>query len=276
MAAAVFSNALFKIVTKHMLGLSATMNRKDKLSFVFKMFIGDVVYKKEREGDDVVVVKGINYEVDDYAFEKVDKMYNGQTNYSGMIKKLCEFEKRSDFILKVLDDSLKEKPEQQFIVLAHNKSILKYLHDSIQEKGLHTVGYYIGGMKQKELKISETKKIIIATYAMAEEALDIKTLTSLLMATPKTDVRQAVGRILRKKKSNALVFDIIDMHGLFQRQWKKRCTWYRKQKYTVLLANNELYNKNMWVTLTTNGQRLKHKTVPDQFEKLLQGVCLIK
>jgi len=276
MAAAVFSNALFKIVTKYMLGLSATMDRKDKLSFVFKMFIGDVVYKKEREGDDVVVVKGINYEVDDDKFEKVDKMYNGQTNYSGMIKKLCEFEKRSDFILKVLDDSLKEKPEQQFIVLAHNKSILKYLYDSIQEKGLHTVGYYIGGMKQKDLKISETKKIIIATYAMAEEALDIKTLTSLLMATPKTDVRQAVGRILRKKKSNALVFDIIDMHGLFQRQWKKRCTWYRKQKYTVLLANNEMYNKNMWVTLSTNGQRLKHKAAPGQFTKLLQGVCLVK
>jgi superfamily II DNA or RNA helicase len=276
MAAAVFSNALFKIVTKYMLGLSATMDRKDKLSFVFKMFIGDVVYKKEREGDDVVVVKGINYEVDDDKFEKVDKMYNGQTNYSGMIKKLCEFEKRSDFILKVLDDSLKEKPEQQFIVLAHNKSILKYLHDSIQERGLHTVGYYVGGMKQKDLKISETKKIIIATYAMAEEALDIKTLTSLLMATPKTDVRQAVGRILRKKKSNALVFDIIDMHGLFQRQWKKRCTWYRKQKYTVLLANNEQYNKNMWATLSTNGQRLKHKAAPDQFSNLLQGVCLVK
>jgi superfamily II DNA or RNA helicase len=276
MAAAVFSNALFKIVTKYMLGLSATMDRKDKLSFVFKMFIGDVVYKKEREGDDVVVVKGINYEVDDDKFEKVDKMYNGQTNYSGMIKKLCEFEKRSDFILKVLNDSLKEKPEQQFIVLAHNKSILKYLHDSIQERGLHTVGYYVGGMKQKDLKISETKKIIIATYAMAEEALDIKTLTSLLMATPKTDVRQAVGRILRKKKSNALVFDIIDMHGLFQRQWKKRCTWYRKQKYTVLLANNEQYNKNMWATLSTNGQRLKHTAAPDQFSNLLQGVCLVK
>ena len=272
MAAAVFSNALFKIVTKYMLGLSATMDRKDKLSFVFKMFIGDVVYKKEREGDDVVVVKGINYEVEDYAFEKVDKMYNGQTNYSGMIKKLCEFEKRSDFILKVLYDSLKEKPEQQFIVLAHNKSILKYLHDAIQEKG-YTVGYYIGGMKQKDLKISETKKIIIATYAMAEEALDIKTLTSLVMATPKTDVRQAVGRILRKKKCNALVFDIIDMHGLFQRQWKKRCTWYRKQKYTILLANNEQYNKNMWATLSTGGQRLKHKA---EFTKLLQGVCLVE
>ena len=31
---------------------------------------------------------------------------------------------------------------------------------------------------------------------MAEEALDIKTLAGLILATPKTDVVQAVGRIL--------------------------------------------------------------------------------
>ena len=33
---------------------------------------------------------------------------------------------------------------------------------------------------------------------MAEEGLDIKTLTTLIMATPKVDVTQSVGRILRK------------------------------------------------------------------------------
>ena len=45
-AAEVFSNALFQIVTKYMLGLSATMERKDRLTHVIKMFIGEVVYKK--------------------------------------------------------------------------------------------------------------------------------------------------------------------------------------------------------------------------------------
>ena len=35
---------------------------------------------------------------------------------------------------------------------------------------------------------------------MAEEGLDIKTLTTLIMATPKSDVTQAVGRILRKNQ----------------------------------------------------------------------------
>ena len=275
-AAEVFSNALFQIVTKYMLGLSATMDRKDRLTHVFKMFIGEVVYKKERELNDIVIVKGINYEIDDDEFCRVEYNFKGQVHYSKMIKKLCEFNRRSEFIIKVLDNSLKENPKQQFIVLGHNKNLLKYLHDAIKDRKIATVGYYIGGMKQKDLKLSETKKVIIATYAMAAEALDIKTLTSLLMATPKSDVRQAVGRILRKKKSNAVVYDIVDLHSLFQRQWQKRCTWYRKQKFTITMANSEEYKKKQWRTLSTDGKRLNHKSSPDEMNNLLQGVCLIK
>jgi len=275
-AAEVFSNALFQIVTKYMLGLSATMDRKDRLTYVFKMFIGDVVYKKERESNDIVIIKGINYDIDDEEFCKVEYNFKGQVHYSKMIKKLCEFNRRSEFIIKVLQDSLNERPQQQFIVLAHNKNLLKYLHDAINHRKIASVGYYIGGMKQKALKLSEEKKVIIATYAMAEEALDIKTLTSLIMATPKSDVRQAVGRILRKKQSNAVVYDIVDLHGLFQRQWQKRCTWYRKQKFTITMANKEEYDNKKWRVLSTGGKRLNHKKPSDSVDKLLQGVCLIK
>ena len=278
LSAEVFSNALFQIVTKYMLGLSATMKRKDNLSKVFKMFIGDVVYKKERESNDIVTVKGLFYETNDADFSKVEYNFKGQVHYALMIKKLCEFNRRSEFILKVLEDSLKEKPEQQFIILAHNKNILKYLHDAIKHRKIASVGYYVGGMKQKDLKISEEKKVIIATYAMAEEALDIKSLTSLIMATPKSDVRQAVGRILRKKVSTASVYDIVDIHGLFQRQWQKRCTWYRKQKFTIMSANTEEYKKNQWATLSTGGKRLKKNKVintSNDVNHLLQGVCLL-
>jgi superfamily II DNA or RNA helicase len=278
LSAEVFSNALFQIVTKYMLGLSATMKRKDNLSKVFKMFIGDVVYKKERESNDIVTVKGLFYETNDADFSKVEYNFKGQVHYALMIKKLCEFNRRSEFILKVLEDSLKEKPEQQFIILAHNKNILKYLHDAIKHRKIASVGYYVGGMKQKDLKISEEKKVIIATYAMAEEALDIKSLTSLIMATPKSDVRQAVGRILRKKVSTASVYDIVDIHGLFQRQWQKRCTWYRKQKFTIMSTNTEEYKKNQWTTLSTGGKRLKKNKVintSNDVNHLLQGVCLL-
>ena len=68
---------------------------------------------------------------------------------------------------------------------------------------------------------SESKKIILATYQMAAEALDIKSLTNLLLGTPKTDIVQAVGRILRDKHSNPLIIDIIDSHQCFQNQFIK-------------------------------------------------------
>ena len=189
---------------------------------------------------------------------------------------MCNFNIRSELIVHIIENELKLNPNQQIMILAHNKNLLVYLYKAIEYRKIAPVGYYIGGMKQKNLKLTESKKIILATYAMAEEALDIKTLTSLLMATPKSDVRQAVGRILRKKKSNAVVYDIVDSHSLFQRQWQKRCTWYRKQKFTITMANNEEYKKKQWRTLSTGGKRLNHKNPPEQLNNLLQGVCLVK
>merc|ERR1712166_983046 len=57
----VFRRSLFKVVSKYMLGLSATVKRKDGLTHVIKMFLGEVVCKIERKGEDKVTVKGINY-----------------------------------------------------------------------------------------------------------------------------------------------------------------------------------------------------------------------
>ena len=117
------------------------------------------------------------------------------------------------------------------MILAHNKSVLKYLHDAIEHRNIASVGYYVGGMKESALKETESKEVVIATYAMAEEALDIKTLSCLIMATPKTDVTQAVGRILRVKHKQPLVIDIVDQHDIFQRQSIKRLRFYKKCNY---------------------------------------------
>ena len=83
------------------------------------------------------------------------------------------------------------------MILAHNKSLIQSLYEHIVLFE-PSVGFYLGGMKEHALKESETKKVIIATYAMASEGLDIKTLTTLLMATPKSDVCQSVYLILYK------------------------------------------------------------------------------
>jgi superfamily II DNA or RNA helicase len=122
----VFSNSLFKLVTKYMLGLSATMNRKDGTTKVFKMFLGEVIFKGKRDEPMNVVVHGIQYEVDDEEFNEVKTDYRGNPAYSTMISKLCEYNRRSEFILKVLSNMLETNPNQQIMILAHNKNVLKY------------------------------------------------------------------------------------------------------------------------------------------------------
>ena len=276
LGAEVFSRAFYKVVTKYALGLSATINRKDGLTKVIKWFLGDVVCKLERKGEDNVLVKVINYETNDEDFNKVLLNFRGQVNYTGMIKKLCEFNRRTEFMLKVLSDLLKENPNQQVMILAHQKKLLQYLHDAIRHRTIATVGYYVGGMKEKDLKISEGKKVIIATYAMAEEGLDIKTLTTLIMATPKVDVRQSVGRILRQKHKQALVVDIVDSHSLFQRHFTKRKTFYRKSKFKVIQTNMNGYQNGDWETIYDPINKIKKAFSKTKNEdKLLQGVCLI-
>jgi superfamily II DNA or RNA helicase len=270
-AAEVFVRSLFKIVTPYVLGLSATMQRKDGLSKVFKMFLGPVRYKEKPNMEHNVLVKAIEFKTSDEDFENVVYDYRGNPQYSTMISKLCAFPQRIEFILKVLKDVYLQDKKQQIIILAHNKNLLTSLYKGVDEDPdrYATVGYYVGGMKEAALKESEGKNIIIATYSMASEALDIKTLTTLLMATPKTDVTQSIGRILRTKHTQPVVVDIVDMHELFQRQWIKRRRYYNKQKYNIIKTDNFKYFKNEWQTVENSKKAIKKTENP------ISGKCFI-
>ena len=298
----VFSKALFKLVTKYTLGLSATMNRKDGTTKIFKMFLGDVVYKGIREKDNSVTVRAIEYVSVDEDFNKVEHDYRGNPAYSTMISKLCAYNNRTEFILKVIKNMLEENPMQQIMVIAHNKNVLKYIYDAIEHRQLCDVGYYVGGMKKDALKETESKKIVITTYSMASEALDISTLTTLIMVTPKTEIEQTIGRILRAKHSNPLVIDIIDSHDPFQNQWKKRLLFYKKQGYKVISCkstdyninnnnNNNINNKQaepltLWNTIhnpsTTSSKTTCNKSSTSSSKEetsdggLVKGKCLLK
>ena len=75
---------------------------------------------------------------------------------------------------------------------------------------------------------------------MASEGLDIKSLTTLIMITPKSDVCQSVGRILRSKHSTPLVIDIIDDHIILKNQFKKRMVYYKSKNYNIKKYNSEI------------------------------------
>ena len=128
-----------------------------------------------------------------------------------------------------------------------------------------------------EANNSVVKQVIIATYAMASEGLDIPSLTTLLFASPKTDITQSVGRILRTKHANPLVIDIVDQHDIFRMQWEKRKAYYIKHKYKILYTKHYNYDdmsKCNWVVKYDPDNQVI-KTANSETSKK-QGKCLVQ
>lgn len=230
MSAEVFSNALFKAVAPHMLGLSATMRRKDGLSRVFKMFLGDVAAKREQSSD--TEVRAMHYHNDDEDFNETVMGFQGTVNFSSMLSKLSSCDHRLDYVANIVRELVVEEERDQILVLTHFRAMIDALSDRFQKMGIDH-GYYVGGMKPEDLEKSATRRVVLGTFAMAEEGLDIKTLDTEVLATSKSDVVQAVGRVQRSPNSTPLVIDIIDPHPCFRRQYEKRCKFYRKNNYSI-------------------------------------------
>lgn len=230
LSAEVFSNVMIQIVTPFNLGLSGTMTRKDGLSKVFKYFIGPVVHKEKSDLEMDVHIKCVRFQ-NEHLFEHVKTDFKGQPLYSCLITKLND-DDRNDSIVRVLKQELERQPNQQIMILSHTKQMIHDLYKRI-DSFEPSVGYYLGGMKEEHLKESESKKIILGTYAMASEGLDIKTLTTMFLVTPKSDVCQSVGRILRSKDHKPVVVDFIDQASVFESQYQKRKKYYHSKNYFI-------------------------------------------
>lgn len=239
-ASEVFVQALPKITSKHMLGLSATPDRKDRLMFAIHWFLGPLLYKSET-GDSVdtaVSVEVYEYQNDDPEFNEIVTCRSGPSegmvSVPIMVNKLTACEDRTRWLCKILDDI--SEGGRQILVLSdrvqHCQDILAGLSEELRETAC-----ILGTAVKADVRAEycKTKSILIATYTMCREGFDVPTLNTLLMATPRPDIDQIVGRILRVEKAgrvvHPLIVDIVDPQ--FRRQFGMRNSLYRKRQYRV-------------------------------------------
>tara|TARA_B100001094_G_scaffold256001_1_gene255097 strand:- start:48 stop:1427 length:1380 start_codon:yes stop_codon:yes gene_type:complete len=230
-----FSRALFNVTTKYVLGLSATPERKDGLSKVLYWFIGDIIFSAYRKDEKDVQVLIKHYTHDNYS-QDLPKNVMGKINLPEVINQVTSLEDRNDKILEEAFKCLHDK--RKIILLTDRRNHCFSLYNKSLESGEpFSFGLYIGGMKQSELKQNENCDLIFATFSLANEGLDIPSLNTLILASPKTDIVQSVGRILREtgeKTHVPLVIDFVDAYGPLVNQFYKRKKFYTKTGFTLL------------------------------------------
>lgn len=235
-SAEVFSRALHLVNFRYSLGLSATVQRKDGLSNVFQWFLGSICYKTRRSRESVEV-HAREFESSDPKYREECFVFGTRLNMARMISNVCGCEERVLFVARLIAETLADRPGSKVLVLSERRAHLLALERAVSASG-ETTGFYVGGLKQEELKASEQKTVIFGTFAMAAEGMDIPALDTLVLASPKSDIEQPVGRILRVRASDRdrvpRVIDVVDGFSVFKAQAAKRRKYYAKCGYSLL------------------------------------------
>ena len=113
------------------------------------------------------------------------------------------------------------------------------LHPMLRAHGIpdSDIAYYVGGMKEAEREEAKSKRVLLATYKMASMATDIPWLDTAIFCTPRSDVVQIMGRILRESpdKRFPLALDVLDPDvETFRKYAIRRQVWYKKIGAEVL------------------------------------------
>ena len=211
-----FSEAVCSFDSKFLLGLSATVFRRDKLSKLIFWYCGNLVHKiKKRDLEKTEDIVGIEVVQRETQFQT---RLNPSEQYTAMISELCADTARSQLIV---NDIIKESRTNQntLLVLSDRKS-----HDDIKAL-LRTRGMpcdlLTGSVpaKQRESIVQKLEdgevRVLLSTTQLLSEGFDSNRLGTLFLASPvrfSGRVTQIIGRLLRPGhgKKKAVIFDYID------------------------------------------------------------------
>ena len=181
------------------------------------------------------------------------------------------------FIVELIKLCVAEK--RCIILLSERRSHLDRICELVTTNNICSVGYYVGGMKQRDLKKSESKQLILATYQMAAVGLDIPSLNTIIFASPRSEVTQAFGRILRKidAKLPPKGYDIIDNSiQVYKRQFTSRRRIYKRNKYKFNMHKIFDYGDTSVEDLITQYiQKKPQERKQPKIEDFLKGTCVM-
>ena len=219
LGAETFSKVSYSFNDKFRLMLSATPRRKDGAQKVFEYNIGKVINKNTSD-----IITPYIYIIKSTSVDEMGcYLYNGKFSSARFLNKLAKNKKRIEGLAVVI--AKYSNLGRRILVLSDRKELLKSISQYLKK---YDVGWAIGNKKDTD------HQIILGTYQVAGIGLDIPELDTLVLATPRTDLEQAVGRIVRKSnnKKEPIVVDIIDTKSNIM----KRYYYTRKKFYNSVNA----------------------------------------
>lgn len=231
------------LCARRKIGLTATPTRQDGLIGCMYALLGDTIYtvtaEQVKQNLCDVEVHFVNTEyVPDY---NVVLSSDGTLQYTALINDIVYNAERNKRIV----EHIKSVPGT-CLVLTDRVSHAVELHNALDSASNCFSSILTGKVSKNEREAvlgqirRGERRILVATYALAQEGLDIPCLDNVFMTTPRKDsasVIQSAGRVARKFKGKTVgrVWDYVDDFGMLRGWAKKRAGFYKKAGYYIAL-----------------------------------------
>lgn len=219
-----FSNVMFLFRARLRWGLSATPERKDGKDAILHAHIGPVrVRSRELANPPKVLHVRSGWRCPDVP--------HAPARIAPLLQPMARDEQRNDLIGRIAREALRKR--YNVVIFTELLDHVALLRLTLNTLGMAwgDIGIYVGGMTEKEREAAKLKPLVLTTWRMCAEATNAPWWSCAVWATPRADVVQAAGRVMREypgKPTPPLVVDIADADSpVLAGYARARRAWYR-------------------------------------------------
>jgi superfamily II DNA or RNA helicase len=228
--ASTFSSIIDRSKARYKIGLSGTLERKDRKHVIFTDYFGNKIFKPEKE----------NFYQPHVLLVDSNTIFPGGKFWANRVTELEVHNKDYQKLVAELADAAARKGHKVLIV-GNRVEFLKACAELSKEPAIAITGE-IKDLKQRlailDLIGTGEISIIYGTMSIFSEGISQNDLSCLIIATPLNNdslLKQLVGRICRLKegKLQPLIIDIQLLGTSVKVQQRNRVTHYLKEGYTI-------------------------------------------
>ena len=242
-ACKMYYKVLTRLNAQYKIGITATLHRADGLEQTTIALLGEEKYRIMKTQIQNKLIPVTYYMVrTKIGVSSVCYKYDGTLVFARAVNEICDNPDRNNLIV---NDTISLSEEGHNILLLTDRvEHTQVLADMISARTDRPV-YIVTGktaVSRRDFALDKMRTkggIMIATFALAKEGLDIPCLSALQLCTPHKDstvIIQSVGRVERTcaDKTKAIVLDYVDDTRTFAAQAVKRRRVMKREKAKVV------------------------------------------
>lgn len=223
------SENLLHLTPRYLLGITATPYREDDYNSLFGLFFGEekVVYSLHKKH--LVYKVKTGFSPDDKKV-KYGPNYKTKTDWNSILDEQAKNEKRNQLIVHII----RQFKDRVFLILVKRVEHGQYLMQRLQQ-----LGEKVTTLLGKQQEFDKDARILIGTNSKIGTGFDHPRLDALLAAADMVSYYiQFIGRVMRRKDVEPVIFDLVDSHPTLKRHFEQRSKIYNKHGGQIVKYQN--------------------------------------